>query len=79
VDPIAAADQAERVGDGLPETLEEVVGAYGHASYKLKVSGDVEADVERLSRIAAVLDRLPEYRATLDGAESGVAVSGKRA
>ena len=69
VDPITAADQPERVGDGLPETLEEVVGAYGHAYYKLKVGGDIPADVERLSRIAAVLDRLPEYRATLDGNE----------
>jgi hypothetical protein len=39
VDPITAADQTERVGDGLPETLEEVVGAYGHAFYKLKVAG----------------------------------------
>jgi hypothetical protein len=69
VDPITAADRAERVGDGLPETLEEVVGAYGHAFYKLKVGGDLAADTERLSRVAAVLDRLPEYRATLDGNE----------
>ena len=69
VDPITAADQSERVGDGLPETLEEVVDAYRHAYYKLKVDGDFTADVERLSRIAAVLDRLPEYRATLDGNE----------
>jgi hypothetical protein len=69
VDPITAADQSERVGDGLPETLEEVVGAYGHAYFKLKVGGEVEGDVERLSRIASVLDRLPEYRATLDGNE----------
>jgi hypothetical protein len=69
VDPITAADQSERVGDGLPETLEEVVAVYGHAYFKLKVGGEVAADVERLSRIAAVLDGLPEYRATLDGNE----------
>jgi hypothetical protein len=69
LDPITASDRAERVGDGLPETLEEAVGTYGHAYYKLKVGGDVEADVERLCRIAAVLDRLPEYRTTLDGNE----------
>jgi hypothetical protein len=67
--PITDADRAERVGDGLPETLEEVVGAYGHSYYKLKVGGDTQADVERLCRIAAVLDRLPEYRSTLDGNE----------
>jgi len=70
VDPITAADQAERVGDGLPETLEEVVTTYRHRYFKLKVGGDVAADVERLSRIAAVLDRLPGgYHATLDGNE----------
>ena len=42
VDPITAADQGERVGDGLPETLEEVVKAYGHRWFKLKVGGDID-------------------------------------
>ncbi|MGG5809408.1 mandelate racemase [Falsiroseomonas sp. CW058] len=70
VDPITAADQAERVGDGLPETLEEVAATYRHRYWKLKVGGNVEADVERLSRIAAVLDRLHGgYHASLDGNE----------
>ncbi len=70
VDPITAADQTERVNDGLPETLEEVAAAYGHRYYKLKVGGDVQADVDRLSRIASVLDRATEpYRASLDGNE----------
>jgi hypothetical protein len=69
VDPITAADQEERVGDGLPETLEEVATTYAHAYWKLKVGGNVEADVERLSRIASVLDRLHGYHATLDGNE----------
>lgn len=70
VDPITAADQAERVGDGLPETLEEVAGTYRHAYWKLKVGGNVEADVERLCRIASVLDRLHGgYHASLDGNE----------
>ena len=55
VDPITAADQAERVGDGLPETLEEVARVYGHRYWKLKVAGDVAADIDRLCRIAAVL------------------------
>ncbi len=70
VDPIAAADQTERVDDGLPETLEEVVATYRHRYWKLKVGGNVQADVERLSRIAAVLDRLHGgYHASLDGNE----------
>ena len=48
----------EPVGDGLPETLEEVVARYGHRYFKLKVGGDVAADVERLAAIASVLDRI---------------------
>lgn len=69
VDPITAADQQSRVGDGLPETLEEVATTYGHRWWKLKVGGDIAADVDRLSRIAAVLDQRPGYRASLDGNE----------
>ena len=69
VDPITAADQTERVNDGLPETLEDVAATYGHRYWKLKVGGDVRADVARLSSIAAVLDTLPSYQATLDGNE----------
>ncbi|WP_431271421.1 mandelate racemase [Dankookia sp. P2] len=69
VDPITAADQAARVGDGLPETLEEVARVYGHRYWKLKVAGDVAGDIDRLCRIAAVLDRRPGYHASLDGNE----------
>jgi L-alanine-DL-glutamate epimerase-like enolase superfamily enzyme len=70
VDAIDAGDPREPVGDGLPETLAEVVAAYGHRWFKLKVAGDVAADVERLARIASVLDRIPGgYRASLDGNE----------
>lgn len=66
LDPIAGKGNLD---DGLPETLEEVIERYGHRWFKLKVGGDVKADVERLSAIAAVLDRLPEYHASLDGNE----------
>src|SRR5262249_24600306 len=72
VDPIAAADikSGQRVNDGLPETLEEVVAAYGHSWFKLKVGGDVAKDIDRLSAIASVLDRASApYRCTLDGNE----------
>src|SRR5258706_6923539 len=57
VDPITAGDIHPRVGDGLPETLEEVVARYGHRWFKLKVGGDANADVERLAAIAAGVDR----------------------
>src|SRR5204862_120742 len=38
--------------------------------YKLKVGGDIGADLDRLTRIASVLDRTAgDYRTTLDGNE----------
>ncbi len=46
VDPITAADQTERVNDGLPETVEEVAATYRHTWWKLKVGGNVAADLK---------------------------------
>jgi L-alanine-DL-glutamate epimerase-like enolase superfamily enzyme len=70
VDPITSLDNKNPVNDGLPETLEEVIARYGHRWFKLKVGGDVKADVERLSAIAGVLDRIRDpYHASLDGNE----------
>jgi hypothetical protein len=75
VDPITASEPRERIGDGLPETLEEVVATYGHTYFKLKVGGDVAADVARLRAIASVLDRSAEpYHVTLDGNEQYASV-----
>ena len=59
-----------QITDGLPESLEEVVATYGHRYFKLKVGGDLAADLQRLTEIAAVLDRIPErYYVSLDGNE----------
>jgi hypothetical protein len=70
LDPITAADVKEKLNDGLPQTLEEVVAGYGHRWFKLKVSGDVKADVERLAAISSVLNEIKDpYHATLDGNE----------
>lgn len=70
LDAITAADLRERVDDGLPETLEEVIAVYGHRWFKLKVSGQVAADVQRLRAIASVLDRSSQpYLVSLDGNE----------
>ena len=64
------AGHPNQVDDGLPESLEEVVATYGHSYFKLKVGGDVVADLQRLSEIAAVLNSLPElYFVSLDGNE----------
>jgi hypothetical protein len=74
VDALTAGDVKAPAGDGLPETLEQVVERYGHRWFKVKVSGDIPADVERLAAIASVLDshfaKLGEpYQASLDGNE----------
>jgi L-alanine-DL-glutamate epimerase-like enolase superfamily enzyme len=69
LDPIEAHDAGDGVGDGLPETLEQVIAAYGNRYFKLKLGGNPDADLRRLTRIAVVLDALPEYTVTMDGNE----------
>ena len=71
VDALTRAEtEGKRIDDGLPESLEEVVAAYGHRYFKLKVGGQIDADIERLCGIAALLDRIDApYQATLDGNE----------
>ena len=70
LDAITANGLTQRVNDGLPETLEEVIQAYGHRYFKLKVSGQAAADLARLEAIAAVLDQRAEpYFVSLDGNE----------
>jgi L-alanine-DL-glutamate epimerase-like enolase superfamily enzyme len=72
LDPLLGTDQQAhaRRNDGLPETLEEVVQRYQGRYYKLKLGGDVGSDLDRLTRIAAVLDRAAgAYWVTLDGNE----------
>jgi hypothetical protein len=66
-DPLTAKDVGTPIGDGLPETLEDVVRAYGVRYFKIKISGDADASLERLRRIAAILRG--GYQVTLDGNE----------
>jgi hypothetical protein len=68
LDPVVTHD-AGGVSDGLPETLEQVIAVYGNRYFKLKLAGNPDADLRRLTEIAVVLDRLPEYTVTLDGNE----------
>jgi hypothetical protein len=70
VDPLVRDDQESRVDDGLPETLSEVISAYRGRYYKIKIGGDPDADLDRVRRIAALLDASGlDYRVTLDGNE----------
>jgi hypothetical protein len=71
VDALTRAEtEGQRLDDGLPESLEEVVASYGQRYFKLKVAGQIDADIDRLARIASVLDKAgTPYQATLDGNE----------
>jgi len=55
LDPLTAADVAEPVGDGLPETLAEWIVADGLTHMKIKLAGDDLAwDVDRVVAIEQV-------------------------
>jgi len=59
----------DRISDGLPESLEEDIEAYGLRFFKIKISGERERDLDRLTRIARILNPVREPRITLDGNE----------
>ncbi|MEO1998031.1 MAG: enolase C-terminal domain-like protein [Planctomycetaceae bacterium] len=71
-DPLTAADlpDARRVNDGLPETLEEYIRDDGVRYFKVKITGDVQRDFDRLSRVWDVVSRADEPAITLDANES---------
>ncbi len=71
-DPIRS-DQiltAERLTDGLPQSLEEYLQVQQLSYFKIKVNGKLEADLERLRTIASLLDSTgTQYHLSLDGNE----------
>jgi hypothetical protein len=70
-DRLTEADPGVDPHDGLPATLQSAIRAYGLRFFKLKLCGDVAADLARLSAIAALLEReAGDYRVTLDGNET---------
>jgi L-alanine-DL-glutamate epimerase-like enolase superfamily enzyme len=70
-DRLDASDDGPDPQDGLPATLEDAIRTDGLHHFKLKLSGNPDADVPRLSRIAAVLEaNAGDYRVTLDGNET---------
>lgn len=62
---------AGRVNDGLPECLEEDIETYGLEWFKLKLSGDLQADLERSLEVAQILaERVPgPAHVSMDGNE----------
>jgi hypothetical protein len=70
-DRLDADDPGADPDDGLPATLRDAVAAYGLRFFKLKLCGDAERDIARLSAITALLDaHAGDYRVTLDGNET---------
>lgn len=72
VDPITAADAApgDLPDDGFPTTLEDYLEVDRLNYLKVKVSGDLDSDIDRLQRIAAVMASTGRPIAvTLDGNE----------
>ncbi len=72
-DPLYSADipREERLEDGLPQSLQDCIARYGLAHFKIKVSGSLDADRERLERFCALLRecRVEGARFTVDGNE----------
>lgn len=73
VDPLTEEDipAAEKLDDGLPQSLAACIAHYGLRHFKIKVSGNPETDLARLCRIAALLlQHAPaDFAFTLDGNE----------
>jgi len=73
-DPLTDGEipEHERIDDGLPQSLEACIWAYGLTHFKIKLAGDAEIDRERLLRIASVIQsgQHREYAYTLDGNEN---------
>jgi hypothetical protein len=73
-DPIRSSEIStdDRLNDGLPQSLDEVIRFYGVRHFKLKVGNRGSIDLEQLEAIAGVLDgELPNtaYACTIDGNE----------
>lgn len=60
---------ADAPQDGLPVSVEEVRTATGINAYKIKLKGNVDADLDRLRAISKVLNDVPELAITLDANE----------
>lgn len=71
-DPLTNAEinRADRLDDGLPQSLEACIRAYGLTHFKIKLGGDAETDITRLRDLDRLLVATGGVRFTLDGNES---------
>lgn len=72
VDPLTSSDIAteDRLDDGLPQALSEYVSVNGLRMFKLKASGDVQFDLQRMQAIWKVLPHRPDTLITIDANEA---------
>jgi hypothetical protein len=72
-DPLTSDEipESDRLNDGWPQAIEDYATRRGVRYYKVKVSNRLEHDLERLTRLARLLQAHlgPDYRLTLDGNE----------
>ena len=47
----------EKLDDSLPQSLDQCIHAYGLRHFKIKITGDIDADLERLRTVAAAIDK----------------------
>ena len=78
-DPLVETDilPDDRLEDGLPQSLTACIDAYGLRHFKIKLGGDAEHDVERLQRVAEVIQACApiDYAFSLDGNEQFTSLS----
>jgi len=66
-DPLEASDVKTRIDDGLPNTLEEWIPRDGLIRFKIKLNGgNLEADIERITRIDRIVTRVQGPRGVKD-------------
>jgi hypothetical protein len=61
-----------RLNDGLPQSLVQCIERYGLVHFKIKLAGQLDFDIDRLTQVSGVIERhaAGNYRFTLDGNES---------
>lgn len=67
--PLMADDLTATPPVDGPVTLQDVIGATGTTAFKIKLKGDVDADIKRLCKIQPVLEQAGQYIVTLDANE----------
>jgi hypothetical protein len=66
-----AIPSSERANDGLPQALSDCIKQYGLSDFKIKISGDIQVDLPRLTETFEVIkaNAASPIRYTLDGNE----------